>query len=177
MQSLVNGVKYGLATVVGLMTGCIVHTTLIAFGVSIIIKENEQLYFILKLLGALYLLYLAYRVYSEPPADLLAGDSVEKKSKWALFKQGFIMNVVNPKVSIFFLALFPGFLFSESMSKVVQFYILGFIFIFVSLVIFSTIAILSGYLSTIIRKNKKISLYLKWLQIIVFIGIAVFILI
>ena len=62
-QSIVNGKKYGLATVAGLMTGCIIHTTLVAFGVSEIINQNPKLFLIIKLLGAGYLLYLAYQVY------------------------------------------------------------------------------------------------------------------
>ena len=117
MQSIVNGKKYGLATVAGLISGCLVHTTLVAFGVSAIIKESDTLFFSIKLCGALYLLYLAYMVYKSSSELQLNSDSIPKKSLIQLFKQGFIMNVLNPKVSIFFLALFPGFLFSETLSK------------------------------------------------------------
>ncbi|MBE7653638.1 LysE family transporter [Tenacibaculum finnmarkense] len=59
-QSIVNGKKYGLATVFGLMAGCIIHTTLVAFGISELIKQQPNLFFSIKLLGAGYLLYLAY---------------------------------------------------------------------------------------------------------------------
>lgn len=176
MQSIVNGKKYGLATVAGLISGCLVHTTLVAFGVSAIIKENDSLFFIIKLLGALYLFYLAYKVYRSNTDLSLTDDSVPKKSLWQLFKQGFVMNVLNPKVSIFFLAFFPGFLFSEQMSTVTQFYILGFLFMAVSFIIFSLIAILAGHISEYTKSHKNVGNYLKWLQIIVFIGIAVFIL-
>jgi threonine/homoserine/homoserine lactone efflux protein len=69
-----------------------------------------------------------------------------------------------------------GFLFSDSLSMITQFYILGFIFMFVSLFIFSTIAMLAGTISNSLKNNKKISLYLKWSQFIVFILIAIFIL-
>lgn len=176
-QSIVNGKKYGLATVFGLISGCLVHTTLLAFGVSLIIKQSEPLFFIIKLFGAFYLLYLAYKVYISDAVILLSEDNIKRKTTKQLFKQGFIMNVLNPKVSIFFLAFFPGFLFSETVSSVLQFYILGFIFMFVSLVIFSAIAILAGVISSQIKENSKIGLYLKWMQIIVFISISIFILI
>ena len=86
------------------------------------------------------------------------------------------MNVLNPKVSIFFLAFFPSFLFSDSMETVNQFFILGFIFMGVSLIIFSLIAILAGSISNYLTKNSKVGGILKWLQIIVFVGIAIFIL-
>jgi threonine/homoserine/homoserine lactone efflux protein len=176
-QSIVNGKKFGLATVLGLITGCLVHTTLLAFGVSAIIKESENLFFAIKLFGAIYLVYLAYKVYKSDANIVLSSDNVEKKTTLQLFKQGFIMNVLNPKVSIFFLAFFPGFLFSDSISTLIQFYVLGLIFMFVSLVLFSAIAILAGVISEKIKENKNIGLYLKWIQIVVFIFIAVFILV
>ncbi|QHI35535.1 Homoserine/homoserine lactone efflux protein [Kordia antarctica] len=177
MQSIVNGRKYGIATVLGLMTGCIIHTSVVAFGASTILKQNPRLFFIIKLFGALYLVYLAYKVYASSGNIELGSDAIPKKSVWQLFKQGFIMNVLNPKVTLFFLALFPGFLFSETMNEVIQFYILGLLFMLVSFIIFSGIAVLAGIISDTIKKHKNIGIYLKWTQIIVFIGIAVFIMI
>jgi threonine/homoserine/homoserine lactone efflux protein len=85
------------------------------------------------------------------------------------------MNVLNPKVTIFFLAFFPQFLFSKELSVVLQFYILGFIFILVSSIIFGSIAFLGGKISTYIQQNKQIVLVLKWAQILVFVGIALLI--
>ncbi len=176
MQSVVYGKKYGLATVIGLMTGCIIHTTLVAFGVSVIIKENENIFLAIKLLGAFYLIYLAYKVFKSDARIAMNADCIEKKTPFQLFKVGFLMNVLNPKVTIFFLALFPGFLFSESLSSVLQFYVLGGLFILTSFVIFSSIALLGGTISETIQKNKNIGVWLKWIQIIVFVAIAIFIL-
>lgn len=176
MQSVTNGKAYGLATVAGLISGCIVHTTLVAFGVSAIIKENDKLYFIIKLLGALYLFYLAYKVYQDNSEIMITNNQVPKKSLIQLFKQGFIMNVLNPKVSIFFLAFFPGFLFSNSLSTVSQFYILGFLFMAVSFVIFSAIAILAANITSNLNQHHNIRTILKYLQIVVFVGIGIFIL-
>ena len=176
LQSLVHGRKFGLATVAGLITGCLVHTTLVAFGVSIIIKANDVLFFSLKLIGAAYLIFLSYKVYQSKSDLNLKSDNIPKKTVPQLFKQGFIMNVVNPKVSIFFLAFFPGFLFSDSISNVLQFYILGFIFMSVSAVIFSVIALLAGSISKFVKQSSKIGVLLKYLQILVFLGIALIIL-
>jgi threonine/homoserine/homoserine lactone efflux protein len=175
-QSIVFGKKYGMATVFGLISGCLVHTTLLAFGVSAIIKESENVFFGIKVFGALYLIYLAYKGYSSDATITFSEDSVLRKTTRQLFKEGFIMNVLNPKVSIFFLAFFPGFLFTTSVSTVIQFYVLGGIFMLVSLVIFSGIAILAGAISESIKRNKNIGYYLKWTQIVVFLCIAVFIL-
>ncbi len=176
MQSMANGKKYGLSVVAGLMTGCIIHTSLLAFGVSVIIKESETLFFIIKLFGALYLFFLAYKVFRSESSIQLSEVDVPKKNPLQLFKQGFIMNLLNPKVSIFFLAFFPGFLFSQELSTVVQFYVLGLLFILVSFVVFGLIAVLAGAISEYLKKNARVGVVLKWLQIIVFIGIGVFVL-
>ncbi|CAM1340328.1 LysE family translocator [Tenacibaculum aestuarii] len=175
-QSIVNGKKYGLATVAGLMTGCIIHTTLVAFGVSEIIKQNPNLFFIIKLFGAGYLLYLAYQVYKSDAKIAFSTENVQKKSTLQLFKTGFWMNVLNPKVTIFFLAFFPQFLFSDSLSNVLQFYVLGGLFILTSFLIFSSIAVLAGKISDYIKQHSKVGVYLKWAQIVVFVGIALLIL-
>lgn len=176
IQSLSYGKKYGLAVVFGLMTGCLVHTSLVAFGVSYLIVENETLFTLLKIFGVLYLLFLAYKVYRSDAKISIEKQSEKPKSLSALFRQGFLMNVLNPKVSLFFLALFPGFLFSESLSETYQFFILGLLFIAVSFLVFGSIALFSGYFSSFIFKNKNAGKILKGLQVIVFVTIAIYIL-
>jgi threonine/homoserine/homoserine lactone efflux protein len=174
-QSIVNGKKHGLATVFGLMTGCLIHTTLVAFGISAILKQHDNLFFLIKVFGATYLLYLAYQVYRSDAKITFSTENIILKTPLELFKKGFLMNVLNPKVTIFFLAFFPQFLFSEDLPKVLQFYILGMLFILVSFLIFGVIAVLGGQISEYISKRKNIGLYLKWAQIIVFVAISVLI--
>lgn len=174
--SMANGKKYGLAVVAGLMTGCLVHTTLLAFGVSEIIKRSDTLFWIIKLFGAGYLLYLAFMVFKEGSGIELSKGEGTTLTMMGLFKKGFWMNVLNPKVTIFFLAFFPGFLFSSTMNTVVQFYVLGFLFILVSSFIFGGIAIAAGSISNYITKTPKVGLFFKWLQIVVFVGIALYLL-
>ncbi|MDT0295703.1 LysE family translocator [Mesonia ostreae] len=176
VQSLRFGKKYGLATVLGLMTGCLIHTSLVAFGVSLLIMNNEILFTALKLFGAGYLLYLAFKVYQSPAEIDLNAAEASPKTTFQLFQQGFVMNVLNPKVSLFFLALFPGFLFSDSIPTTYQFIILGAVFILVSFLVFSSIAMLSASLKVYIERYKNAGNFLKWLQIMVFVGIAMFIL-
>lgn len=177
IQSMVHGKKYGLATMAGLMTGCLIHTSLLAFGVSAVIKNNPAVFNGIKIFGAVYLLYLAWNVYRSDHTIAFETNGVEKKSLGSLFRQGFIMNVLNPKVTIFFLAFFPGFLFSNELSTVVQFYALGLLFIVVSSLVFGAIALLAGVIADYIKQNKRTALLLKWMQILVFCAIAVFLLI
>ncbi len=174
-QSLANGTKSGIATTAGLISGCIVHTTLLAFGISAIIMASEEIFYGIKVLGACYLLYLAYKVYKSEEHISLA-ENAPKKSYTQLFKTGVIMNLVNPKVMIFFLAFFPGFLWNEDGNTVLQFYILGITFMMVSFITFSSIALAAGKISSLISEWKSMGIVLKWLQIVVFVGIAIFIL-
>ncbi len=175
--SMANGRKYGLAVVAGLMTGCLVHATLLAFGVSEIIKRSDTLFWAIKVFGALYLLYLAFMVFREGSGIELSKGGTTTLKLSELFKKGFWMNVLNPKVTIFFLAFFPGFLFSDTLNTVVQFYVLALLFIVVSSLIFGGIAIAAGSISNYITKTPRVGLFFKWLQIVVFVGIAVYLLI
>lgn len=176
-QSISNGVKSGLATVAGLVSGCLVHTTLLAFGVSEIIKRSDSLFWGIKLFGAAYLLYLAIMVYRSDSIIAVDKKNPSFKGRSNLFWKGFTMNVLNPKVTIFFLAFFPGFLFSDELHTVIQFYILGLLFMLIAFIIFSLIAILAGTISDYLLKNTKTGFYLKWLQIFVFVGIAIYLLV
>lgn len=150
------------------------HTSFVAFGVSAIISSSPSLFFLLKLCGALYLGYLAYKTFKSGQEIHLV--EVEKKTLKKLFKQGFIMNVVNPKVSIFFLAFLPGFLYNTTQSTIVQLYVLGGIFMVQAFLIFLGVAVLSGELSAYLKNKKSFNATIKWIQVIAFICIAIFIL-
>jgi len=173
-QSITNGRNSGLATTTGLISGCIVHTTLVAFGVSALIATSPKIFLILKILGAAYLLYLAIMVYrSDARINLI--DNAPKKSYVALFKQGVLMNILNPKVTLFFLSFFPGFLWNPNGNSILQFYALGLLFMIQSFLIFGGIAIMAGSIAGYIKQNVHAGFVLKWIQIFVFIGIAVYI--
>lgn len=175
MQSISNGKKHGIITALGLVSGIIIHTTLVAFGVSALIKQSENLFFGLKVFGALYLLFLAYKSIKEKEVIEL-GANVAAINSWKLYKRGFIMNVINPKVSIFFLAFFPGFLYSSSQNTIIQFYVLGLIFMVQALLIFSVVSIISGQLSNYLKSHKTFPKNIKWFKVLIFIAIAFFIL-
>ncbi len=175
-QSMVYGKRYGYATAAGLVTGCLVHTTLMAFGVSILIKNNPNVFFTIKFLGALYLLFLAFKVYKSDFSLDITNEIGPKKSFWKLFGRGFLMNVLNPKVTLFFLAFFPSFLFSTFLNVIIQFYALGLLFMAIAFVVFCGIAYFSGTLANIFSRHSKMTVILKWVQIVVFVGIAIYIL-
>jgi len=174
-QSLSNGFKSGFAVTLGLVSGCIVHTSLLAFGVSAVIAASNVAIVVIKILGALYLFYLAWKVFRTDGS--LSFESEDAKGSFLeLYKTGVFMNLVNPKVLIFFLAFFPSFLWDKDHGTIGQFYILGLTFMVVALFVFGAIAFLAGRISRFIKSHKNTGLVLKWLQVLVFVGIAVYIL-
>lgn len=178
VQGMTNGRKHGIVTTLGLVSGIIIHTSLVAFGVSAIIKQSETLFFLIKILGAGYLFYLAWQVYKSDPAIHVEKPATQqKKELTSLYKKGFLMNVLNPKVAIFFLAFFPGFLWDPEGNTVYQFYILGFLFMLQAFLIFSAVAILAGKISVYLQKHPASGLVFKWVQVAVFVGIGIFILV
>ncbi len=178
VQGMTNGKKHGIVTALGLVSGIIIHTSLVAFGISAIINQSETLFLIIKILGAGYLFYLALQVFKSDPAINVENQATQqKKELTSLFKKGFLMNVLNPKVAIFFLAFFPGFLWDPEGNTIYQFYILGFLFMLQAFLIFSAVAILAGKISVYLQKHPASGLIFKWVQVVVFVGIGIFILV
>lgn len=177
VQGMTNGKKHGIVTALGLVSGIVIHTSLVAFGISAVIKQSETLFLIIKLLGAAYLFYLAWQVFKSDPAINVNAPAEEQNKELAgLYKKGFLMNVLNPKVAIFFLAFFPGFLWEPEGNTVLQFYLLGFLFMLQALIIFSMVAILAGKITGYLQKHENSGVMFKWIQVIVFLGIGVYIL-
>lgn len=176
MQSITNGKKHGIATAAGLVSGILVHTTLIALGIAAIIQSSDNLFFAIKIFGAFYLFYLAFKTFKSSSIISLKTNKVQTKTYVKLFKQGFIMNVLNPKVAIFFLAFFPGFIRKSIGHITEQIYTLGFLFMLQAFVIFSLVSITAATLTTFLRGNQKFEKFLKVFQIVIFVAIGIFIL-
>ena len=159
--------KSGLLVAFGLCSGLVVHTLLLALGLSVIIEQNDNVIMFFKYFGSFYLFYLASQEFKK--------DSViSERKKENFYLRGVYMNLINPKVLIFFLAYFPNFLFSETISISYQFIILGAIFIIQALIVFSIVSLTSNRLISILKvdsKNKKIA-YLKSF-IFVLIGLSI----
>ena len=172
-QSVARGAKYGIAVASGLITGCIFHTSVVALGFAVILQDNEWLLLLIKIAGAIYLLFLAYKVYNSSSSITLDESTVKQDSWWKLFRIGITMNLLNPKVTLFFLALLPQFVISNELAEWIQIYILGGIFMLVSLITFYLVAFLGGSVARFIRSSSWFGPAMKWTQIVVFVGIAV----
>ncbi|CAN5194721.1 LysE family translocator [soil metagenome] len=177
VQSVANGTRAGVITTLGLVSGIIIHTALVAFGVSALIQQSENTFYIIKILGAAYLFFLAFKVWKSKEGVPITNSTISFSNKMQLFKTGFLMNVLNPKVTIFFLAFFPGFLWDPTGNTIAQFLILGILFMLQAFVIFGIVALMAGKISIFLNRSTGTQLVFKWVQIIVFLGIGIFILI
>jgi threonine/homoserine/homoserine lactone efflux protein len=176
-QSVARGSKYGIAIASGLITGCIVHTSIVALGFAVIIRDNEWFLYAIKIAGAVYLLYLAFKIYKSDASIEFGNTTASSQSLWKLYQIGITMNLLNPKVTLFFLALLPQFIIKDSFPDWIQIYMLGGVFMLVSLLVFYALALVAGKAAEFIKSSTWFAPAMKWLQIIVFIGIAVAILI
>ena len=177
-NTLYNGKKAGLFTVLGLVTGCLFHTTLVAFGVSEIISFNQNIFLFIKILGFSYMLILAFRVYKSSLFFEITKVKKINKSNSNNFITGLLMNILNPKVYFFFLSFFPSFLFlsSDELNLVSQFYILGLLFMLTTAIVFCSIVLFSTVISRYLIDFKIFHIVMKWIQILIFIAIAIAIL-
>ncbi|MDO5636741.1 MAG: LysE family translocator [Myroides sp.] len=173
--SLTKGKSYGIATAIGLSSGLLFHTALLAFGVSTLIVSIPWLFVAIKIFGTLYLLRIIYQLYKEPVTPITVNKIPNsKKNVFEQVQQGLIMNVLNPKIMLFFLSLFPTFLHPEWGNLKFQIFTLGSIFMLQALLVFSSMAVLSGYVSRFLLKNDYLRAYLNYFQIAVFIALIVF---
>jgi len=160
-QGMTKSKKAAIVTTLGLCSGIIIHTTAAAFGISIIFQSSEMAFDIVKYLGAIYLLYIAFQAfkYRNEPLDLSVQNSSSELKK--LFIKGFFMNVLNPKVSIFFLAFLPQFVSPTNGNVPMQMITLGVIFMILTLMTFSSIGIAGNILSSKLLEKPSIVKYMN----------------
>ncbi|ADG91774.1 Lysine exporter protein (LYSE/YGGA) [Arcobacter nitrofigilis DSM 7299] len=172
-QGMTKSKKAALVTTLGLCTGLIIHTSAAAFGISVIFKTSEIAFNIVKFAGAAYLLYIAFQSfkYRNTPLDLSVQNSSNELKK--LYIKGFFMNVLNPKVSIFFLAFLPQFVSPQNGSVPIQMIILGLVFMALTIIVFSSIGIAGNLLSAKLIQKPSIVKYMNIMTSFVLGGLAV----
>jgi threonine/homoserine/homoserine lactone efflux protein len=170
-QSALRGRYAGLAVTLGLCTGLIVHTAAVAFGVAVIFQNSAVAFTVLKSLGACYLLYLAWQTFRVSAASLVAGKCSDI-SLAKLYRRGIIMNISNPKVSIFFLAFLPQFADPARGFLTSQMIFLGGIFIIATILVFGGIALLAGTLGGWLNRSIKIRQIMNRIAGGIFVGLA-----
>jgi threonine/homoserine/homoserine lactone efflux protein len=171
-QSAVCGKRAGLAVMFGLCTGLVVHSLAVALGVAVIFQTSAIAFSALKFVGAAYLVYLAWKAF-RASAAIIQNESKDKLNLGKLYRRGIIMNITNPKVSIFFLAFLPQFADPTGGSMPVQIFQLGGFFILATVFVFGGIAFLGGTLSGWLNRSARTQKILNCLAGTVFLSLAI----
>jgi len=170
-QGITRGRKAAIVTALGMCSGVSVHTTAAALGISAIFYSSAVAFNLVKYAGAVYLLYLAWKtVRSRSVPTLSAGADLPAT---ALFRRGFFMNILNPKVALFFLAFLPQFVTPAAGYLPLQMLLLGGIFMLQAVVIFSLIGWFSGSIGRQLLSRPHLAKYFDWLTAGVFTSLGI----
>lgn len=174
-HSITQGKKTGVYSAFGICCGIFVHTSVAAFGLSAIIAASAMLYSIVKYVGAAYLIYLGIKALVTKNTFNLGEsiETVEKKSKWEVFKKGIMVNVLNPKPALFFLSFFPQFVKPSYADAFYPFYILGGLFFLMAITWCLFLAISASSVSSYIRKHPRFQTIIQKFSGLVFIAFGV----
>lgn len=151
-QAARHGRKAGLLVTLGLCTGLMFHTAAVTFGLAALFTASAAAFTTLKFVGAAYLLYLAWQAFHAGTAQT-ASTAAERLKPVILYRRGIIMNITNPKVSIFFLAFLPQFTDPVKGPLSLQLMLLGGIFIIATIIVFGAISLLAGMFGERFRES------------------------
>lgn len=169
--SALHGRKAGLLVTLGLCTGLIGHTVAVALGIAALFQASAIAFTALKIAGACYLLYLAWGAFRASASQLEAKPDVPLDG-WQLYRRGIVMNLTNPKVSIFFLAFLPQFADPARGSLTLQLILLGGIFMAAALLVFSGIAALAGSLGHWLSRSSRAQILMNRIAGTIFVALA-----
>ena len=165
-SALKSGVRAGIVAALGIVSGCFVHVFAAALGVGALLATSAAAFTVLKWAGAGYLMWMGIRLLLAKgggSAIVPSGVSAEAVAVdlWRVYRQGFLTNVLNPKVALFFLAFVPQFIAPGTEDKVTAFLVLGLLFNLNSLPINFGYAWLAGWAS---RRVGTIQRALHWMD-------------
>ena len=169
-QSALYGRRAGLMVTLGLCNGIMLHTAAVAFGMATIFAASALAFDMVKVIGAGYLLYLAWRAFRIKPKPVEREAPV--LSGGLLYCRGVVMNITNPKVAIFFLAFLPQFADPALGNLSAQIITLGILFIVATFMVFGSIAWFAGFLGAFLGKSERAQSLINRMTGIIFIGLA-----
>ncbi len=178
-KSLSDGAKSGVILAAGLVSGIIFHTFLVMIGVAAFIQGSPVAFIVLKIFGAAYLIFLAFQSFKAARAGkkISMQKSDVKISFVKLYRRGVLMNVLNPKVLLFFLAFLPQFVNFSASSPSLQIILLGITFASQAFLIFAAIAICAGKVRKLILRKKNLGQVFNYIETLVLSIIALTLLI
>lgn len=178
LHSAAHGWRSGLLVVLGLCTGLLFHTAAVALGLAALMASSSFAFISLTLLGAVYLLWLAWQSWNAPVHSSDAISSLDNPVPIALlstrqtYSRGVLMNITNPKVAIFFLAFLPQFVVANQGAVGLQILLLGGVFMVATLFTFGAIAFFAGRFGQVFQSSTIAQRSLNRLASLVFCALA-----
>lgn len=174
-QSLAQGASAGCYVTLGLCSGLVVHVSLAAFGFAAVVRRCPRFFTVITWLGAAYLLYLAVGAWRSASVVVLNAPSADLLPPLRLYLRGIVMNLCNPKVILFFLALMPRFVVQERGKVALQFVLLGVTFALAALMVFNAVALGGGAVSKALVNDPGATSVLQRFSSLVMFGLAAWI--
>jgi len=171
-RGIAQGVKAGLAAALGFATGCIFHTLLAAVGIAALIRSSDVAFNVVRYAGAAYLVWIGIQALRYRSAFSIEG-AKDARALATIYKQSVIGNVLNPKVTLFFLAFLPQFVNMQAGHVGWQMALLGAIFMVQTVLIFGAVALFSGWIGDWVRRKPVIGERLNVFAGITFIGLGI----
>ncbi|MCG7502653.1 LysE family translocator [Tenacibaculum sp. Mcav3-52] len=169
-KSISQGRRSGIYTSFGLNTGALVHTLFGALGLSIMVAKSAIFFALIKYLGAAYLIYLGVtKVMSKKGLIANTNEEQKKNSAKSSFTSGFVTNILNPKVALFFIAFFPQFISPKEIENPVPFIIMGVIYAVMTTIWYLVLTSFAGIFSTKIKENERIGVRLNKISGVIFV--------
>lgn len=171
-RTLTHGTRSGLATAAGVSVGLTVHTVLATLGLGALLQASEWVFTALKLVGALYLLYLGIALFRASGELALAHSHGAPQSAVRAFSQGALSNMSNPKIALFYLAFLPQFVPADAAHPTLSVFMLGLAFACLTFLVKGPVAIFAGLLSNWFRQNPRFLARMHRTSGIVMIGLG-----
>jgi len=169
-RSVGQGRRAGIVSALGVFVGCWVHILAAAFGIAALLRSSPMAFNLVRYAGAGYLIYLGLKMLAQRTD--LTSQQLKTESLGAIFRQGVITNVLNPKVAIFFLAFLPQFIDARRGSVALQIVLLGLIFNVGGTLVNLGVAYAGGTLGELLRRNQSIARWQRRFTGLIFVGLG-----
>jgi threonine/homoserine/homoserine lactone efflux protein len=171
-RGVAQGPRAGVAAALGFATGCAFHTLLAALGIAALIRSSDVAFNVVRYAGAAYLAWIGIQALRHRAAFALqsAGDV---RALGVIYRQSVLGNMLNPKVTLFFLAFLPQFVNAPAGHVGLQMATLGAIFMVQTAVIFGAVALFSGYIGAWIRRKPAVGARLNVFAGLTFIALGI----
>lgn len=173
-RSASQGTDAGIIAALGIGAGCLFHIVFAALGLSVVLATSAMAFTVVKYAGAAYLIYLGLTTISSLRSTAaIETTAVAPLSSWKIFRQAILINVLNPKVALFFMALLPQFVSQQATHPSIAFLFLGCIFNFNGTIVNVIFAVFSSKIAEKLRQSNTLGKVCKAAVGSLFIGLGV----